>query len=93
LIENIKKNFLDSSIIEFPSPKHNVTRLKTKNQIKKSQYNFFQHHSTTKPFLLYFFFIKDKLIDTIAFLGWNVANRELFFFSGDFLFFFLITNN
>jgi hypothetical protein len=80
LIENTKKNFLDSLIIEFSGPKHNVTRLKTKNQIKKSQYNFFQHHSTTKPFLLYiYFFIKDKLIDTMAFLGWNVANRELFF--------------
>jgi hypothetical protein len=79
LIENTKKNFLDSSIIEFPGTKHNVTRLKTKNQIKKSQYNFFSTSFNNQTISIIFFFIKDKLIDTMAFLGWNVANRELFF--------------
>jgi len=95
LIENIKKNFLDSSIIEFPGPKHNATRLKTKNQIKKSQYNFFQHHSTTKPFLLYFFLLKtNSLTPSLFWVGmWQTGSSFFFLFFGDVLFSFLITNN
>jgi hypothetical protein len=95
LIENTKKNFLDSSIIEFPGTKHNVTRLKTKNQIKKSQYNFFSTSFNNQTIFIIFFLLKtNSLTPWLFWVGmWLTGSSFFFLFFGDFFFSFLITNN